>query len=308
MFNRDLTGSAWAHFAVLMVVIFWASAFVAIRYCVGVFSPLNLALDRLLVALLVMLPIFLVSRYHQRPTHSAAVPMRAHILLALIGTVCMGLYFLFLNLGELTVTSGFASFLIAQSPLLVILISVLLFREKLSTVSWCGLGVGFIGIFIMGAQFIFSAQFTWGFLEVVIAVFISATWSLSQRYLSRYFSAVHITFMSIFYSAVSLMLFGYHAWIDALPQLYSHALPVIYLGVFPTAAAFCLWAYALSKMKASSAAGWLYIMPLITLLIAYVALHEKTSLMVCVGGLIGLLGSLLIALGRRKVAIGATES
>jgi drug/metabolite transporter (DMT)-like permease len=78
-------------------------------------------------------------------------------------------------------------------------------------------------------------------------------------------------------------------------------LALIYLGVFPTAISYVTYAYAFSRMAASRAVSFLYIIPVMAYLIAWVWLGEVPTLLSAVGGVIALTGVFIVnTRGRRR--------
>lgn len=68
---------------------------------------------------------------------------------------------------------------------------------------------------------------------------------------------------------------------------------VVYLGVFPTAIAFSLYAYAVSHMSASSFAASTFMVPPLTIAMAWFVLDESPAVVVLLGGALCLAGVLL---------------
>jgi drug/metabolite transporter (DMT)-like permease len=72
---------------------------------------------------------------------------------------------------------------------------------------------------------------------------------------------------------------------------------LIYLGLVPTAIAFCTWAYALSRMSAGSLGVTTYLVPPITIAVAWPTLGETPPALALAGGVLALIG---VSLSRRR--------
>jgi drug/metabolite transporter (DMT)-like permease len=75
---------------------------------------------------------------------------------------------------------------------------------------------------------------------------------------------------------------------------------VIFLGVFPTGVAYITNAYAFSRLPASAAVSFLYLVPAIAFLVAWVWLGEVPPVLSVIGGVIALSGVLVVNLWGRE--------
>ena len=87
-------------------------------------------------------------------------------------------------------------------------------------------------------------------------------------------------------------------WSGDLVDLARHGDPgdlawIGYLGLFPTALAFSLWAFALRHTDAGKQAITTFLVPLITAAMAWVLLDEVPPALAFVGGALCILGVLL---------------
>lgn len=81
----------------------------------------------------------------------------------------------------------------------------------------------------------------------------------------------------------------------------STTLAIVYLGIFPSALGYFTLAYALSNLSASKMVSYLYLIPIFSILIAWIWLRELPTLLSLVGGFIVLSGIILV---NRKHTIG----
>src|SRR5262249_55898185 len=118
--------------------------------------------------------------------------------------------------------------------------------------------------------------------------------------LTRY-TAIEFATYAVSASACGLLFFlpGLPEAVRAAPL--SDTLAVIYLGVFPAALGYVMWAYALTHLPASRAASFLYLQPLLVLGIAWVWLGEWPSVLALCGGVLVLAGVMVVNARRQVV-------
>jgi drug/metabolite transporter (DMT)-like permease len=103
-----------------------------------------------------------------------------------------------------------------------------------------------------------------------------------QRSLLQRYSALHLTTWSIWVGTLMLLIF-----LPKLPGEIRHAswqmtTAVAYLGVFPAAAGYVMWNYALSKMPVSRVASFAYLVPVVATALGFFLLGElPTKLSLC---------------------------
>jgi len=280
--------------AVACTLVFWASAFVAIRHLGHDFTPGSLSLGRLLVAS-VALAVVALSRDVLRPTRREIVPI------VLIGLLWFGIYNVALNAGERKVDAGTAAMLIQVAPVLIALLAAMFLGETFTIHLGIGLALAFGGVALIA--FATSPDDGSGKGEVigVLLCLVSAVaYAISlilQKPLVRRISGVQVTWMACTIGAVSCLPFAGDLVTQAQDAPASSIWWLIYLGVFPTAVAFSTYAFALKHMSASSLGVTTYLVPPITIVLGVIFLSEAPPTMAYAGGVLALVG---VAVARRK--------
>jgi len=116
---------------------------------------------------------------------------------------------------------------------------------------------------------------------------------LSKPMLAR-FGPLELTCFTVWAGTLFLLFFapGFVEAVRAAPR--AATLNGLYLGVVPAALANVTWAYALSKLSASRTISFLYAMPPLAILIAWLWLREVPSVTAVMGGAIALCGVVLV--------------
>jgi drug/metabolite transporter (DMT)-like permease len=273
--------------AAIAALVFWASAFVGTRVALASFSPGELALYRYGVASLTLL---LLAWWLRPPLPRPGDLPR----LALTGAIGIGVYTLALNTGQQTISAGAASFIVNTAPLFSVLLACVVLKERLAWSGWAGLVVSLVGIGLIS-----SAESDGGISHGALLVFLAAiAWAIYQivqKPLLGYYGAIGVVCYAIWFGTLlfSPFLPGLLAAAAEAPP--SHHATVVYLGVLPGALAFLAWSYLLAHLTVARATPLLYLVPVLSLAIAWVAIGERPAPLAVVGGLVAVAG---VALSR----------
>jgi drug/metabolite transporter (DMT)-like permease len=280
--------------ALAATVVFWASAFAGIRAGLRAYGPGEIALFRFLVASLVLAGFALVRR--TRLPEWRDVPA-----VFLAGFLAFTVYHVALNYGEVSVGAGSASVLINTAPIFTALLAVAFLGERLRLLGWVGMAVSFCGAALVSAGESEGFGLTpRAFLILVGALSVSVYLVIQKPYLEKY-GALTFTTYSVWAGTLLSLAFLPDLISQALAAPLGSTLAMVYLGVFPTAVAYVTYAYVFSRMPASRAVSFLYLIPVMAYLIAWVWLGEVPTLLSVVGAGVTLSGVLIVnTLGGRK--------
>jgi len=273
--------------AIVVTLIFWASAFAGIKVGLKAYSPGDLVLLRFLTASLVLLIYAFITRM--------SLPEKRDIpMLLFLGFIGITVYHLALTYGELKVTAGSASLLIASAPVFTAVLAKFILKEEISVWGWVGVFLSFfgIGLVVRGEGSTVSIEPA-AFLIILSAVSTSFFFVLQKPYLKKY-SPLKFTAYAIWGGTLFQLVFlgGLFENIKEAPV--ESTLAIVYMGVFPAALAYVSWAYVLSRIPASVAGSYLYLSPVMAIFIAWIWLREVPTFLSLIGGCLALTGVIIV--------------
>jgi drug/metabolite transporter (DMT)-like permease len=279
--------------AVVVTLLAWASAFVAIRGVGAHFSPGALALGRLLVGTAV-LGLLLSRRGWVRPTGAEWG------LLVVCGVGWFGIYNLSLNAAEQHLDAGTTAMLVNIGPILIAVFAGLLLGEGFPRWLLAGIAVAFVGVLLIGIATRSAQTDLAGVVLCVVAAVTYAAGVVAQKPLLRRLPGLQVTATACAMGAVCCL-----PWAGSLVHELGTApggsiAGIVYLGAVPTAIAFSTWAYALGRMDAGKLGVTTYVVPPLVILLGWLLLDEVPPLLALVGGAICLAG---VGLSRRRARV-----
>jgi drug/metabolite transporter (DMT)-like permease len=283
--------------AVVTTLVLWASAFVGIRAIGSAFSPGPMALLRLVVGTAALTAIALVRRGHR-----AGLPRgRSLLLIAGYGVAWFAGYTVLLNAAERHLDAGTAAMVVNVGPLLVAVAAGALLGEGWPRRLIVGILVSFTGVLIIAADGATGRTDRIGVVLGLVTAVLYATGVLVQKVALRTTDALTATWLGCAIGTVVLLPFAPQA-VGELAQAPGGAVAaVVYLGVFPTAVGFALWAYALTRLNAGVLASTTLTVPGIVVLMSWALLGELPTAVALVGGVLCLAG---VAVSRRRPRAG----
>jgi drug/metabolite transporter (DMT)-like permease len=286
--------------AVIFVLFCWATAFSAIKMGLESLAPMPLAFARFFVSS-VVLAIIAYLRGIRRP-EIVEIPW-----LLICGLVGVALYHTALNFGQQTVPPGTASLIINCSPIFTALLATIFLREDLNSQAWSGILISFIGVTIISVGKQGGISFEPGVVLILMSALSISVYAIVQKSQLHKFQGFEFAAYSVWIGTFGLS-FSSGLFSGELFSEISHAsmrslLSILYLGVFPGALSYIAWAFAITKMPASRVVSFMYFIPVLAIITAFILFRELPSGYAILGGIIALGGVYILHSSKRKVIL-----
>ncbi|MFH2047868.1 MAG: DMT family transporter [bacterium] len=272
----------------LIAVCSWGWSFVATKIALEYLTPVELIGLRFVTAL----PVLLIIMLSQKKSFKVE---RKDLLPIIIAALIVSLHF-FIQVTGIKYTSATNSgWIIAASPLALLLLSVVFLKEKLTYRVLLGVGIATVGILCLiskGHLFSFDWISSTGDWLVLASAFTWSVYSVLIRNSSRKYNSLLITFWVI--ALASIIMIGWMSLTSDMSKfLYLPLEPIIavlFLGIVCLGISFWIWQEGVSQMGAGKAGIYLYFIPLFTTILAVPYLDEKLSFFTVFGGGLVLMG------------------
>jgi drug/metabolite transporter (DMT)-like permease len=295
------------HFIALFVVVVWGTTLVATKTLLdsGV-SPRDIFFFRFLMAYIGIW--FFGWFFGQRKLF--ANNFKDELLFVLLGVTGGSLYFLLSNTAlEFTQATNVA-LLGCTSPILTIFLSrIFLKDERLNRYIWFGSLLAFIGVtfIVFNGRFVLQLNPLGDILGLLSALSWAIYIILLKRIGNRY-STLFITRKVFFYGILTVLpLFlipmETDLWLFAPLELDWEVLSqpmvwgsLLYLGLLASLCCFFLWNVAVKRLGAVRAGNYIYLSPLVTMIVSVLVMSEVVTVAAMVGTVLILAG---VALAER---------
>jgi drug/metabolite transporter (DMT)-like permease len=273
--------------AILVTIVAWASAFPAIRAGLVAFGPLELGAARFAIAAVPAALFLLVTR--------PALPRWSEAWRFFVGGLFfVALYTTLLNIGEQTVSSGPASFIINVNPIITAALAMMFLGERFGRGAWLGTAVSFTGIGLIALGEGDDLRIDAGALLILGSAFCNSITTVVQKPLFARHKALTVSAWNMVIGALLLVPFLPSAIVQSQAASTEALVAAIYLGIVPSLIAYASWNIVLSRLPASRASNFMYCVPPVATLMGFAWLGEAPSALSLIGGVMALGGVILV--------------
>ena len=271
----------------MLATLLWASAFPATRYVLQFYSPTALMVIRFLVASATLILAGVIKKISLPKIKD--IPM--FIASGISGVF---LYSYLFNTGLVTVSAGVSSFIISSAPIFTLIFTRVFLKELIKPICWIGVFISFCGLAAVTLTQASEFSFNIGVFLILCAAISSGVYSTVVRVLTKKYTALEVTTYTIITGTIGMLIFLPAAIREIPDSDFTANIIIIFLGIFPAAIAYLAWSYALAKaLKAANVTVFSYLIPFVSVLIAYLWLGETLSIYALLGGLVIIIGMIL---------------
>lgn len=258
------------HIAGVIAMIIWGLSFIWSSQTYKSLNPTATIFLRLIIATAFFSAILFSFRLNEKIR-------REHLKLFAIAALFEPfLYFIFEGYGLIYTSPIISSAIIAMIPLVTPVAAAIFLKERLSAMNIVGLIVSFTGVIVMllNKDMEFSAS-PLGIMFLFLTVLVAVGYSIALIKLTHLYKPMTVTWMQNIIGMIYFipLVFIMEKFMPSdFGNVRAYIVPLVCLGIFCSAIAYALWAYAYSKLGASKANVYTNLIPVFTAIFSYIIL------------------------------------
>ncbi len=291
------TKGKWAaHLSMLSFAMLSGSAYVGAKLALQGVGPFTTAFLRFLIACIITWPVLML-------THGVQPIRKEHMgYLIAHGLFQTTLYFSLQYFGLQFTTANDTALIVNTRPIFLVLLAVLIYRERFSILQWMALLISFSGVLIIlynpGSAFLPNHLFG-DFLILLNALSGALGVMFGKKLLNEY-----KPFTVLVYQISIGMLGLLPLAVLESGRNFSFAQvawgPIIFLAVFSTAFAQTFFNWGLSRLPVSTSGVYFFVVPVVNIILAHFIFGEAVTWQLIFGGIFIILGAYLVNNKGRK--------
>ena len=279
----------------LFAVVVWGASFIATKIALQEISPLSIVWLRFLMGVIILgVAVFLRGQF-------ALPEKREWGYFALLGFLGITFHQSLQSNGLQTSEAGTTAWIVATTPVFMALLGWLLLKEGLGWVKTFGILLAFAGVLIVVSKGNFGSISIGKFgapgdiLILISAVNWAVFSTLSRRGLKSHPASLMMFYVMAIGWLFTSLIFLFAQGMAEINQLTASGwVAVAFLGIFCSGLAYIAWYDALKALSTAQTGVFLYIEPLVAVVVAFFILGEAMTLASLIGGAIILFGIWLV--------------
>jgi len=304
------------YFLLFAMIFFWGFSFIVVDIAMDFVTPLSIALYRLTIAAVSMIIIDLYLRKKNNNKIALTIDKdinkgseRNYWLYIILASLAGVSLYLIVIYSAISLIGPSLPVLVdcLINPILITLLSLVIFKEKLSKNKVIGLTIASFGAFLLitGGNIGVLQPNSPNFLGYILALLAPLMWSFYTIAIKKVkqFDRSRTDFqnlknISIFGSIGFLILNIITGQLNIFINNFFNPivfLCALYLGLGAFVIGYYIWSYSLKKLRSSSVASFLYLQPFITLILSIIfQRNDVIGLWNIIGGLIVMVALIII--------------
>lgn len=290
MMNKQLLG----HILACGTQIMWGATFVSTKVLLNYFQPVEILFIRMLLAVIAL---FVIDPHPLR-----LGDRRRELAFAGAGLTGLVLYFLLENTALTMTYASNVGIIVACAPFFVAVMVGLFFKEKQGKNFYIGFVIAIAGVIMVsvsgkqsfhlnpfGDFLAFLAMISWGAYSAIVKKI--SEWD---------YPIVAVTRRIYFYGVILLLpvlLYEEDGWNLSAFREPTVIANLLFLGLCASALGFFLWNLATGWIGAVKTSLYIYVSPIVTVVLSMFVLHEKMTVFSVIGSVCILIG-LMISQGK----------
>jgi len=290
-----LKKKSWLLFALMVII--WGFNWVVMKVGLRFVGPLNLVMQRLMLASMVFLPILLLRR---RILPRDRLTWFKLVILSLINAASM----ICTNIGLVAEASGLSSLLTYTQPLFVFCLAVPFLGEEVSITRMLGVFTGFMGMVVLYAgRLRYQKGLSVSFLLLILGALF---WAIATVYYKKSLNYVDPAIVNIVQFPIgALFLLPAASGLEGLTFSIdgSYILYLLYMSVLASAVGSTIWFILLRNEDATVLSTSSLAVPAIALIFGGIFLGEKIENISFLGLILIFIGTYLVNRSPKKLEI-----
>lgn len=290
-------------------VLFWGASFIATKIALRDISPITLVWLRFAIGVSVLGAAVLLRKQIPR------FDLKTLGYLAMLGFLGITFHQLLQSNGLVTSQATTSAWIVASSPVFIAILGWLLLRESLGWTRVAGIAHAGFGVLLVVTDGNLESLSlgTFGRPGDILILISAVNWAvfsiLSRRELERYAATpmMFVVMGSGWLFTWLPFLFTGPGLIEIVRLTANGWSAVGFLGIFCTGLAYIFWYDALKQIPASQVGAFLYLEPLVTVVVAAIVLQERFLFATAIGGAIILVGVWLVNRRSSQAALALEE-